>query len=192
MIMFNRLPYFVILQGKKYKINVDFRNMISFENKLQDKSISNSEKIEYGLRHFYPAFFYEENYYKLLQQPQLYEEACEKLIWFYRCGREDYHKTIIKNKGINRQIYSYEFDDEYIWSAFHEVHKIDLTRDRLHWWKFKTILKSLPETTEFIKIQGYRAYDGKDENMKALKDYWELPKPATEQERLDKLYELLK
>ena len=35
MIMFNKLPYFVILKGKKYKINVDFRNMISFENKVQ-------------------------------------------------------------------------------------------------------------------------------------------------------------
>ena len=31
MIMFNRLPYFIILDEKKYKINVDFRNMISFE-----------------------------------------------------------------------------------------------------------------------------------------------------------------
>ena len=58
MIMFNKLPYFVILQEKKYKINVDFRNMISFENIVQDKSVSNSEKIKYGLRHFYPAFFF--------------------------------------------------------------------------------------------------------------------------------------
>ena len=45
MIMFNKLPYFVILQGKKYKINVDFRNMISFENKVQDKSVSNQKKM---------------------------------------------------------------------------------------------------------------------------------------------------
>ena len=67
MIMFNKLPYFVILQGKKYKINVDFRNMISFENKMQDTSVDNSEKIKYGLRHFYPAFFYLENYFKLSQ-----------------------------------------------------------------------------------------------------------------------------
>ena len=87
MIMFNRLPYFVILQGKKFKINVDFRNMISFENKVQDKSVNNSTKIEYLLRHFYPAFFYIENYKKLLNDKKLYEEACEKLIWFYKCGR---------------------------------------------------------------------------------------------------------
>ena len=121
MIMFNRLPYFVILQGKKYKINVDFRNMISFENKVQDKSVDKSKKIEYGLRHFYPAFFYLENYNKLLNNSQLYEEACEKLIWFYKCGREDYHKTSGKGKGSNKQIYSYEYDDEYIYGAFYEL-----------------------------------------------------------------------
>lgn len=192
MIMFNKLPYFIILDGKKYKINVDFRNMISFERKLQDRSIEDSEKIEYGLRYFYPAFFCEENYYYLLTQPKLYKEACNKLIWFYKCGREDYHKVKGNGKGGNKQIYSYKYDDEYIWSAFHEVHKIDLSVDKLHWWKFKAILKSLPDSTEFMKIQGYRAYDGKDENMKSLKDYWGLPKPVTEQQRLDKLYEVLK
>ena len=61
MIMFNKLPYFVILQRKKYKINVDFRNMISFENKLQDKSVDKSEKIKYGLKHFYPIFIESKN-----------------------------------------------------------------------------------------------------------------------------------
>lgn len=192
MIMFNRLPYFVMLQGKKYKINVDFRNLISFENKLQDRNVSNSKKIEYGLRHFYPAFFNEENYNKLLNNPELYKEACEKLIWFYKCGREDYHKIKGNSKGKNRQIYSYEFDDEYIYGAFLEQYYIDLAYDRVHWWKFKALLKSLKDDTEFIKIQGYRAYDGKDENMKNLRDYWELPKPVSEQERLDKIYELLK
>ena len=92
MTMFRKLPYFVILQGKKYRINVDFRNMISFENILQDKSVSKTEKIEYGLRHFYPAFFSLENYQQLLYRPKLYKEACDKLTWFYKCGREDYHK----------------------------------------------------------------------------------------------------
>ena len=95
--------------------------MISFENKLQDKSVSNSKKIEYGLRHFYPAFFYAENYNKLLHNPQLYKEACEKLIWFYKCGREDYHKSSGGGKSTNKQIYSYEYDDEYIYGAFYEL-----------------------------------------------------------------------
>lgn len=192
MIMFNKLPYFVILQGKKYKINVDFRTMISFENKLQDKSVSQEKKIEYGLRHFYPTFFDCENYQIFLQIPELYKEACEKLIWFYECGREDYHKTKGNGKGRNKQIYSYEFDDEYIYGAFYEQYGIDLTYQKLHWWKFKALLKSLKDDTEFVKIQGYRSYSGDDKNMKELRDYWELPKPIEEQERLDKIYEILK
>lgn len=193
MIMFNRLPYFVILQKRKYKINVDFRNMISFENKVQDKSVDNSKKIEYGLRHFYPAFFYAENYRKLLQNPQLYKEACEKMIWFYKCGREDYHKTkgSTKGKSTKKQIYSYEFDDEYIYSAFYQEYKIDLTYEKVHWWKFKALLKSLKSNVEFVKIQGYRAYSGKDKNMLELRDYWELPKTTDEQKRQDKIFELL-
>lgn len=192
MIMFNKLPYFVILQGKKYKINVDFRKMISFEKKLLNKTIDNSKKIEYGLKHFYPIFWEERNYQMLLQIPELYREACKKLIWFYKCGREDYHKIKGNEKGKNKQIYSYKFDDEYIYGAFYEQYEIDLAYDKVHWWKFKSLLKSLKDDTEFVKIQGYRAYTGKDENMLTLKNYWELPKPIDEQERLNSLYESLK
>ena len=165
--MFNKLPYFVNLQEKKYKINVDFRNMISFENKIQEFLIRNTE---------------------------LYREACEKLLWFYKCGRENYHKIKSGNKGClkSNEIYSYEYDDEYIWGAFFELYKIDLTTDKLHWWKFKAILNSLPENTKFEKIKSYRAYNGKDKEMLELKDYWKLPLPFKEQERLDRIYELLK
>lgn len=192
MIMFKKLPYFVILQGKKYKINVDFRNMISFENKLQDKSVDKSEKIKYGLRHFYPAFFSLYNYQQLLSIPGLYKEACEKMIWFYKCGRDNYHKISGNGKASNTQIYSYEYDDEYIYGAFYEQYGIDLTCDRVHWWKFKALLKSLKDDTEFVKIKGYRAYTGDDKNMIELRKYWELPLPIEEQQRLDKLYETLK
>lgn len=191
MTMFRKLPYFVILQEKKYRINVDFRNMISFEKILQDKSVSKTEKIEYGLRHFYPAFFSLENYQKLLYNPQLYKEACDKLIWFYKCGRDDYHR-MGNGKGSNKQIYSYNYDDEYIYGAFYEQYGIDLSYDIVHWWKFKALLKSLKDDTEFVKIKGYRAYTGEDKNMLELKKYWELPLPVEEQERLDKLYETLK
>ena len=191
MTMFRKLPYFVILQEKKYRINVDFRNMISFEKILQDKSVSKTEKIEYGLRHFYPAFFSLENYQKLLYNPQLYKEACDKLIWFYKCGRDDYHR-MGNGKGSNKQIYSYNYDDEYIYGAFYEQYGIDLSYDIVHWWKFKALLKSLKDDTEFVKIKGYRAYTGEDKNMLELKKYWELPLPAEEQERLDRLYEILK
>ena len=84
-------------------------------------------------------------------------------------------------------------DDKYIYSAFKEQYNIDLNSIKyLHWWKFKALLKSLKEDTEFVKIKGYRAYEGKDKNMNELKEYWELPKPSNEKERLNALYETLK
>ena len=115
------------------------------------------------------------------------------MIWFYKCGREDYHKTSGNNKKISskRQIYSYEYDDEYIYSAFYQEYKIDLAYDKVHWWKFKSLLKSLKSNVEFVKIQGYRAYTGKDKNMIELRDYWELPKPTDEQKRQEKIFEVL-
>ena len=122
----------------------------------------------------------------------MYKEACEKIVWFYRCGRENYHKSSGKGTVETSQIYSYDYDDEYIYGAFLEQYGIDLSIDKVHWWKFKALLKSLKDDTEFVKIKGYRAYDGKDENLKALKEYWTLPLLKTEQERLDKLYETLK
>lgn len=191
MIMFNKLPYFVILQGKKYKINVDFRNMISFENIIQNRNVNNSKKVEYALKHFYPVFFCKRNYIELLQNADLYKEACDKLIWFYQCGRKDYHKTG-KSGGKPKSIYSYEFDDEYIYGAFYEQYRIDLENKKLHWWKFKALLKSLKDDTEFVKIKGYRAYSGKDKNLLELKEYWSLPMSSEEEERLNRIYEILK
>ena len=190
MIMFNRLPYFVVLKGKKYKINVDYRKMISFENKVLDKKASNQEKIEYGLKIFYPYFNYD--YSELLQDPDLYKQACKKLIWFYTCGRSNYHKISGQEKNGKRQIYSYEFDDEYVYGAFYEQYGIDLAYDKVHWWKFKALLKSLKDDTQFEKIKSYRAYNGNDKDILKLKEYWQLPLPVEEQERLNRIYEILK
>lgn len=192
MIMFNKLPYSIILQGKKYRINADFRNMIFFEKEILDKSIDKDKRLEKEIKYFYPYFF--NNYEELLRTPKLYQEACEKLIWFYKCGREDYHKTKGNNNTniSNTQIYSYKFDDEYIYGAFYEQYGIDLSYEKVHWWKFKALLKSLKSDTEFVKIKGYRAYNGKDKNMLELKEYWQLPQPVEEQERLNRIFEELK
>ena len=190
--MFKSLPYFVILQGKKYKINVDFRVMIEFEKIIMDKMIKKDEKIKLILQKFYPFFSVESNYNLLLNNIDLYKEASDKLIWFYRCGgKENYHKSVPGiSKAKTTEIYDYDIDDEYIWGAFWD-RGIDLTADRLHWWKFKALWNTMPETAQFEKIKNYRAYSGKDEQLTNLKEYWTLPVSTEEQERQDKLYELL-
>ena len=88
--MFKRLPYFVYLQGRKIKINVDYRIMVSFEKVILDKSLSKDKKIQKIMKilcRFYP-FFFSQNYHELMTNEELYKESIDKLIWIYRCRKE--------------------------------------------------------------------------------------------------------
>ena len=94
-------------------------------------------------------------------------------------------------KGNYKQIYSYEFDAEYIYSAFMEQYKIDLNSiPYLHWWKFKALFNSLNEEVLFSKIMSYRAIDLskiKDKDMKKyykkMKKLYVLPDLRSEEEK---------
>lgn len=191
--MFNKLPYFVYLKNEKYKVNADFRAMIELENIVLKKELKKQDRIKAILQRFYPIFSNKQNYNLLIRNTELYEEAINKLIWFYSCGKtKNYHKKV-SGVSVNNpeQIYSYEYDDDYIFGAFWD-RGFDLTKDFIHWWKFKALLVSMPENVPFERIKGYRAYSGEDEQMNNLKKYWELPLYTEEQERQNKLYELLK
>lgn len=165
-------------------INSDFRVSILFELLMQDNDYTNEEKVQQALILYYPN----------LQEIDDYNKAIENIIWFYKCGKED--KDVDKgNKKNNNnkqvQIYSYEFDAEYIYSAFMEQYKIDLNSiEYLHWWKFKALFSSLNENVLFSKIMSYRAIDLttiKDKNMKKqyrkLKELYKLPDMRTEEEK---------
>lgn len=183
----DRLPYYVRLGNKKYKVNVDYRCMINFEKRMQDSSVSKSDKIILSLRDFYgPAFFYD------IQRNGLLEESINKLVWFYKCGKKDsqIRKANGKIKG-KSNIYSWDYDDQYIYGAFFHDYKKDLTKDKIHWWKFKAMLLSLDDSNQFEKIKGYRSYTGDDKNIQVLKKYHEIPVSEEEQDRINRITAML-
>ena len=173
--MYYKLPYYVYLKNEKYFINTDFRIFIEYEEKMQGKD-KRRASID-CLSKFYPAFL------EIIEKGLL-EEAVDKFIWFYKCDKPDITYKSKKAKKVS-QIFNYKYDDLYIWGAFKQCYNVDLTRDKIHWWKFRAMWLSLPSTTEFSKIKSYRAYDGKDQDLKDLKDYYQLPK--TEAEIADEL-----
>lgn len=164
------------------KLRTDFRESIKFELLMQDSKLDEQTKIMQALR----------LYYYDMSKIKNVKEAIEDILWFYACGRKE--QKVDKNKNeekSNKQIYSYEFDDEYIYSAFMEQYKIDLNSIRyLHWWKFKALLNSLNENTQFVKIMGYRSIDlskikNKDMklNYKKLKKQYALPDMRTSEQK---------
>lgn len=162
-------------------INSDFRISILFELLMQDNELSSEEKVEQALVLYYPN----------LTAITDYSKAIEDIVWFYRCGKEvnTNDKGSIKNS--NKQIYSYEFDAEYIYSAFMEQYNIDLNSIKyLHWWKFKALFNSLNENVLFSKIMSYRVMDLskiKDKAIKKqykqLKELYKLPDMRSEEEK---------
>lgn len=178
--LLNTLPRIVFIDGRKYTINSDFRISIKFELLMQNKDLSKNEKLIKALKLYYPMI------------PKNINMAIEKIIYFYKAGKEDKEVKGIGNK-VNNIIYSFEYDDDYIYSAFLSQYGIDLNSIKyLHWWKFKALFKSLNNSNEIVKIMEYRAIDLnqiKDKEQKEfyrkMKKIYEIPLPKDEKEKLN-------
>lgn len=161
------------------EFNTDFRIVILFELLMQDNEINQKAKIMQAINLFYPK----------PEQIKDIKKAVEDIMWFYCCGKET--KTSNGKEESNKQIYSYEFDDEYIYSAFRDQYNINLQSiDYLHWWEFKAMFQSLKEDNLIVKIMGYRsvnlaAIKDKEEKKfyKKMKRLYALPDMRTEQQK---------
>lgn len=178
-LLIDLLPTSVEIEGIEYDINTDFRTFMMFELLMQDDSVLDSEKGYMALDLFYETI------------PPNLSLAVEKIQWFYRCGKDE-----VKTKGTDstnktKNIYSFEHDDDYIYSAFLTQYGIDLQDiEDLHWWKFKAMFKSLKEDNKISKIMGYRSMvidnDMSDEDKKhyrEMKQVYALPDLRSEEEK---------
>ena len=108
------LPESVDIEGIEYTINTDFRVGVLFEELMQDSSLLDEEKLMMALNLYYDDI------------PLDTTKAVERLQWFYRCGKE---KTEAVGNGDSNKadnIYSFQHDDDYIYSAFLTQYNIDL------------------------------------------------------------------
>ena len=174
-LLLDRLPQYT---PSGLKIRTDFRESIKFELLMQDRNINEENKVKLALNLYYDKI-------------QDVEVAVKDMLWFYSCNenKQNENKKTDNKKG--KQIYSYEVDDKYIYSAFMERYKIDLNSIKyLHWGKFRALFNSLNENVQFSKIMSYRAInlnEIKDKDMKKryrkLKTLYALPDMRSEEKK---------
>jgi len=179
-IILDRLPLYT---PNGLKLRSDFRESIKFELLMQDNKIEERTKIMQALSLYY---------YDISKITDI-QKAITDIIWFYSCGKQEVKINNNQDKKTKnmKQIYSYEFDAEHIYSAFMEQYKIDLNSIKyLHWWKFKALINGLNEDIHFVKIMGYRTMDlskikDKEERAryKRLKKIYALPDMRTQEEK---------
>lgn len=186
-ILIDILPSTIEIDKKEYEINSDFRASILFELMMQDNDIAEEEKIYRALELYYPNI------------PKDTNKAIDKILWFYRSGKDVKEG---KGNGSNKktqQIYSFDYDDEYIYSAFLDQYSIDLQDiDYLHWWKFKAMFNSLKNDNKIVEIMGYRAMTITNDMQKEQKEFYrkmkkeyDIPINKNEKEKINAIEEAL-
>lgn len=158
--LINSVPDGLKIASTEYKIHTDFSVWIEFEKLLSDES-KNAHKTISDIKNL---IFCDKQ-----PPPRADEETVNKILWFYHCGK----KLQKSSHTSEKEIFSYDYDDGYIFSAFLEQYHIDLEQTKLHWWKFHALMLSLSDSTEFVKIMGYRSIEINSKMTAAQKAFYQ-------------------
>lgn len=170
-----KLPDSIIINDNKFPIKTDFRHWIKVTQIMMGQS-SDIQKI---------ADICSEVFCEL-------PKASVKLVLnavmdFYSPPRK---VNLSGTDSKPKRQYDFEYDAELIYAAFLQQYGIDLTSTNMHWWKFKALFNTLDETTQFVKVIGYRSINLSEiKNKEQKKHYgkmkhiYRLPDSRTEEEK---------
>ena len=143
-------PKAVKIGDTEYDINSDFRVSVLFEMLMQDDEVTDEMKVWKAIELYFPVIPESEDLVDILNA----------ISWFYRCGRMEKEQYMTDDGGEgagDRPSYSFDYDDEYIYSAFRQQYGINLVSVKyLHWWEFRAMFKGLDECA-FVRIMDYRS-----------------------------------
>lgn len=149
-------------------IHADYRPMVWLCNQLLrgkgDKDLAGLTTE--ALRRFY-------------REPVLIEEvpdAFEGLVEFYAAGLNLSSSHSSADRAPAGELaFDYQTDAAAIVAAFQQAYGIDLTTEKLHWWRFRALFAALPKETQIAQIMSYCVMDlGKIEDPKQRQYYAEL------------------
>lgn len=148
-ILIDKFPDTVCVNGKDYGVETDFREWIRFTKLVEDEDVPWQIKCRLLLQWYTDGI------------PDDLEEAIEALGDFLamRQDGEESDEPMLPPK----QVYSFDEDMVWIYSAFREAYGIDLQSvPYMHWWEFQTLFIGLPDNTEIKQRILYRNTDLRD------------------------------
>ena len=170
-----KYPTYAEIDGKKYKINTDFRVAIECNEIALDASIN---KYERALAIIYKLFGDEG-----LDDRKNHEKLLEIAKKFLSCGKE------LKSNASAKPDMDFVQDMDYIEASFMSDYNIDLTNIEMHWWKFFKLMNGLSNSELgncciLNRIRNIRNYDEKDiKDSKQLEKIREAKKTVALRER---------
>ena len=150
------------------KIDPDFRHMVRLSTAYSHGEID-ADPVAFALQ--LCGQFYTERF-----SPADLQEKYSWLIEFYRAGEQSAEPTanVSASCADKGPAFDYRCDAPYIVAAFQQAYGIDLTREKMHWFRFRALFAALPEDTLMAKIMGWRTMDLNDYDGKMRERYAEL------------------
>lgn len=141
-ILTDSLPSSVKVGGITYDIETDYRAAVKMA-----LMVERGEKNPFLLcKPFFPKGL-----------PKDINGAVEAALFFFRGGEGAEKPTASPQKPKDdKPAYSFDVDKEAIYADFWRFYNIDLSKDSLHWWTFKSLLMGLPEKSNFKDRIYYR------------------------------------
>ncbi len=178
----NRYPEYIELKnGKKYKLNTDFRLALKCDEIFRDESICDYEKTlaiiyillgDNGLNDF-----------------DSHTEIVNLLTKYLQCGKE--HQETNKEPSM-----SFKQDVGYIKASFMSDYRIDLDKVDMHWWQFCDLIQGLTDNSILNRVRTIREEPLSGKKGKELSRWQEMKKQVelkhekTQKEKeLDKFWE---
>ena len=184
-------PEYIDIDGKRFKINTDYRNVLRLEKIANDKTIDDYERI-LGIIYM---FYGEEGY----NSEEYYDRLLNGIITFCK-GRPNSINPIADNK--REKDMDYTKDMNLIISSMWNEYGIDITKEKIHWWTFFDLLNGLSSECALNRVRDIRTKDLSKVKDKAerdeyarLKGVWALSKEDTmteeQKQSVDAFYESL-
>lgn len=156
-------PEYVEVEGKRYKINTDFRVAIECNRIAEDDSIGNLER---ALAIIYTLFGDDG-----INTPAHYEKLLELAQKYLLCGNE------FDSNSNEKPDMDFIEDYGYIWaSMMSDYNGLDIDKENIHWWKFNELLNGLSNSEMgnccvLNRIRNLRTFD-----VSQIKDHKEKEK----------------
>ena len=153
----NDYPEYAEVNGKRYKINTDFRVAIKCNEIAEDKTIGDFERA-LGI---IAVLFGNEAIDDGKTNGEIYEKLLKIAKTYLSCGKE---------LNTNNEIPDMDYIEDYgyIWASFmSDYNGMNIDKENIHWWKFNELMNGLSNSEMgnccvLNRVRNLRNFDLKD------------------------------
>jgi len=137
-------PEYAFVDGKKYKINTDYRVALHCEKIARDEKISEYKKPLIIIYLLFGEI--------ALKNPNNYEKFLKQAIKFLKINEKE---------NIQNEVIDFDFEQDYrlVKDSFLAERGIDIEKEKIHFWDFYDALNGLTDKCILNRVREIRTYD---------------------------------